>query len=254
MYTLLEASLGDLSRLYQYKLEGCFQADFSLKGFDYPWIIKSHAWQPGEKVLDVGAGYSPLPLHIQQIHAVEMWAADDYGLDSEEPFWERNASPHEYISNHPEIRFVVERLGESEKSSLPKGYFDVIYSASALEHVAYLLTPKVWKHMDQLLKIGGEMIHAIDIPFPSNGGVEKIIQAIGFDALHRIIPNNFKLRHHLATPKTYVHLVMETIGIESKSPKDLSVLNMVLNPDVLSESYAYGLNRILKDKMANYRY
>jgi SAM-dependent methyltransferase len=254
MYTLLEASLGDLTRLYQYKLEGSFKADFSLKGFDYPWIIQSHAWQPGEKVLDVGAGYSSLPLHIQKTYAVEMWVADDYGLDSEEPFWERRTSPHEYIANHPQVKFVLERLGESKKSSLPQGYFDVIYSASALEHVPCSLTPFVWKHMHQLLKTGGEMIHAIDIPFPSNGGVNKIIQAIAFDALRRFIPYNLKLRHHLATPANYTHLVMEAIGIGQKAPVELSVLNMVLNPDVLSESYAHGLNRITKDKITDYRY
>jgi len=254
MYALLETSLGDLTRLYQYKLEGCFKADFSLKGFDYPWIIKSHTWRPGEKVLDVGAGYSPLPLHIQQTYVVDMWIVDDYGLDSNESFWERNTSPHEYIAKHPEIKFILERLGEVEKSSLPKHYFDVIYSASVLEHVPYSLTPKVWEHMDQLLKVGGEMIHAIDIPFPSNGGIKKIIQVIGFDALIKIIPYNIKLRHHLATPKTYVHLVKDAIGIEKKSPINLSVLNMVLNPDILTESYAHGLNRILKDNITDYRY
>jgi hypothetical protein len=29
---------------------------------------------------------------------------------------------------------------------------------------------------------------------------------------------------------------------------------MVLNPDILSEAYEIGMNRIVKEKMTNYRY
>lgn len=60
MYRLIEASLADLTRLYPYKQQELFRADFSLKGFEYPWILSSRDWQPGEKVLDVGAAQMSL--------------------------------------------------------------------------------------------------------------------------------------------------------------------------------------------------
>jgi 2-polyprenyl-3-methyl-5-hydroxy-6-metoxy-1,4-benzoquinol methylase len=155
MYKIIEVSLADTHRLYQYKLQDIFGADFSLKGFEYPWILTSRTWQKGETVLDVGAAYSRLPIHIQQTYGCETWVVDDFGLKSDEPFWTRHKPPHEHIAKYPEVKFVLERLGDPAQSSLPVGYFDVIYSASALEHVPCTLTPKVWKHMDLLLKPGG---------------------------------------------------------------------------------------------------
>jgi hypothetical protein len=254
MYRLIEASLADLTRLYPYKQQELFRADFSLKGFEYPWILTSRDWQPGEKVLDVGAAYSPLPLHIQETYNCELWVADDFGLYSNDPFWARQASPQEYIACHPQVKFVLERLGDPANSSLPLNYFDLIYSASTLEHVPYELSPGVWRHMDALLKPGGEMLHAIDIPFPSNGGLKKILMALAFDILYPAIPYKFKLKHFFATPKNYARLVLDELRIQAKFGKGLSVLNMVLNPDILTESHRYGLNRIVKDKMVDYKY
>ncbi|RPI34141.1 MAG: class I SAM-dependent methyltransferase [Chloroflexota bacterium] len=254
MYQLIEASLADLTRLYQYKQQEIFKTDFSLKGFDYPWIITSRDWKTGEKVLDVGAAYSPLPMYIQESCGVEMWVADDYGMNSNDPFWTRNASPQEHIAKHPEVKFVVERLGDSDGSALPRGYFDVIYSASVLEHVPYAILPEVWRHMDLLLKPGGEMLHAVDIPFPSNGGLKKVLMGLCLDAFNPLIPAGFRLRHFLATPRNYTRLVCSQLGVQPVKMQDISVLNMVLNPDILTESYAYGLKRIVKDNMKDYRY
>jgi hypothetical protein len=254
MYQVLEVSLGDLSRLYQYKLDHEFCADFSLKGFDYPWILRSRGWKTGEKVLDVGAAYSPLPIYIQATYGCEVWVADDYGLNSNDPFWTRNASPQEHFARNPQVKFVLERLGDPKVSSLPAGYFDVIYSASVLEHVPYIHLPEVWRHMDLLLKPGGEMIHAVDVPFPSNGGLRKILFSPGFDALNFLFPKSFRLKHFLATPKNYVRLAFQELGIRQGVGNQINALNMAFDPDILTESYSTGINRIVKDKMVGYRY
>ena len=254
MYQVLEVSLADLTRLYQYKQQDLFMADFSLKGFDYPWLISSRPWKSGEKVLDVGAAYSPLPIHIQQCYGCEMWVADDFGLKSSDLFWTRNSSPHEHIAKHPEVKYVLERLGIPKESSLPPDYFDVVYSVSALEHVPFALMPSVWQHMDSLLKPGGEMLHAIDIAFPSNAGLHKVLAAIVFDALYILTPQGMRQRHCLATPKAYARLILQTLGVHYQLGKHLSALNMVLDPDVLTEDYRYGLHRINKDQMTDYHY
>ncbi len=253
-YQLVEASLADLDRLYRYKQEDLFKSDFSLKGFDYPWIVSSHAWKPGEKVLDVGAAYSPLPIHLQSTYGCEMWVADDFGMNSNDPFWMRNASPQEHVAKNPGIKFVFERLGDPAASSLPANYFDVVYSASVLEHVPPATICKVWRHMDLLLKPGGEMLHAIDIPFPSNGGVKKMLFALGFDAFQFVFPAEFRSRHFLSTPKTCARLAFAELGVESSLGKDLSALNMALNPVILTESAASGLRRITHDKITSFHY
>ncbi len=253
-YLLLEASLADLDRLYKYKLDNVFNADFSLKGFDYPWIVNSRCWKPGEKILDVGAAYSPLPIHLQSTYGCEMWVADDFGMNSNDPFWRRNASPQEHVTKHPNIKFVFERLGDPASSSLPAGYFDVVYSASVLEHVPPRFISNVWRHLDLLLKPGGEMLHAIDIPFPSNGGVKKMLFAMSFDTFYFIFPKGFKARHFLSTPMACSRLAFAELGVKVERWNALSALTISLNPVILTESAASGLRRITQDKMTSFHY
>ena len=254
MYEILECSLADLPRLYRYHQQELYNVRFSLKGFDYPWLLTCRAWKAGEKVLDVGAAYSPMPHHLQKTFGCEMWAADDFGLESDESFWERAGSPREYIESHPEIKFVLERLGDPQKSSLPQGYFDVIYSLSVLEHIPGSVLPAVWKHMDALLKPGGELIHAVDMHFPSNGGLKKILVAMLFDMLYPLLPSRLAASKSQGTPKAFARLAFRTLGLRPRFGRDLSVLNMVLNPEVLAESYHYGLKRMEKDGIKNFRY
>lgn len=254
MYTLLELSLANVSRLYNFILQEAYKAQFSIKGFGYAWIDRSRRWQKGEKVLDVGAGYSPLPVHIQKTYECEVWAVDDFGLSSSDPFWARGSSPQEHISSHPEVKYVLERLGTPSSSSLPENSFDVIYSVSTLEHVPCTLTPAVWKHMDRLLKPGGEMLHTIDVPFPSNGGVKKVLAALVFDFLQPLLPSKLRLKYCLSTPKNYARLSLEQLGLPLKGGHGIGALRFVLDPDVLTESYQYGLNRMEKDKITDYQY
>lgn len=254
MYNILEISLADTHRLYYYKQQNVFGTDFSLKGFEYPWILASHSWKEGEKVLDIGAAYSFLPIHIQRTYDCETWVVDDFGLNSNEPFYTRHKDPYKHIKKHPQVEFVLERLGDPSQSSLPRGYFDLIYSASALEHVPHALTPQVWKHMDLLLKPGGEMLHAIDISFPSNGGPWNLLKACAFDTFYTLLHEQFRQRHCFSTPRSYVRLVFEMLDFNKKVMKNISVLNMVLDPEVLTENYSIGFNRIIKDKMTKFRY
>jgi SAM-dependent methyltransferase len=253
MYEVIEISLASVRRLYDYHVDNIYGADFSIKGFDRPWLISSHGWQVGERVLDVGAAYSNIPIHIQQKYGCETWVADDFGLKSNEAFWTRNRSPHEHITAHPEINFILERLGDPD-SSLPENYFDVIYSLSALEHVPGELTPVIWAHMDRLLKPGGELIHAIDVPFPSNYGVSGFLKAVGFEILFPVLPDRMRVKYYRVTPRSYLKLAFQAIKVKSKLMPALSPINMTLNPDILTESYSHGLNRIKKDGVKSFRY
>lgn len=254
MYELIEVSFADLTRLYGYIRQGIFKADFSVKGFGYAWVVNARNWDKHERVLDVGAGYSPLPIHIQQTYGCEVWAADDFGISVDDSFWARNTSAHEHIAAHPEVRYLLERLGDPVTSSLPYNYFDAIYSVSTLEHVPGEVMAGVWKHMDALLKPGGEMLHAIDVHFPSNVGLKKVVMALLFDAFYPFIPQRLRLKHCLATPKNYARLVMSELGLRPPDGLDLNVLDFILNPDVLTESYHYGLHRMEKDHVQDYRY
>lgn len=250
-----EISLADTDRLYSYKKNSPYEIAFSLKGFDYGWILDSRDWQKGDKVLDVGGAYSDFPHFIHRQYQCETWVVDDFGMGVDDEFWMRDKSPHEFIKQHPETKYVLERVGNPDKSSLPEGYFDVVYSASALEHVPAELTPAVWSHMLSLLKPGGALIHAIDVLFPSNGGLKKMIQASIFDGLPWLFSEDFKLKHYLATPSNYIRVIAKPLGLTIQGQlKALNIWEMCLDPEIVIEPMAFGWNRIVKDHMTDYHH
>jgi Methyltransferase domain. len=253
-YQINELSFADLDRLYRYHCDGVYEVDLGIKGFDYPWLLTSHDWKEGDKVLDVGPAYSLLPGYIQKKFGCEMWAADDFGSTVGDEFWKRRSSPQEHIEKYPEVKYVLERIGDPAKSSLPAGYFNVVYSLSVLEHVPPQVMPAVWRHMDSLLKPGGEMFHAVDLLFPSNGGLRKLFISLLFDWLHPIIPENYKQKHVQATPLNYLRQVARILGFSLGTTKNIDVLTMSLCPNTLVESYKYGLNRIVKDKIKDFHF
>jgi len=112
----------------------------------------------------------------------------------------------------------------------------------------------VWRHMDTLLKPGGVMLHGIDMIFPSNRGVKYLYLGLLFDWLHNFIPQNFKQKHLQATPLNYLRTVARILGFRIGSTKHLDVFTMSLSPNTLVESYQFGLNRIIKDKITDYHF
>jgi SAM-dependent methyltransferase len=253
-YQIIEASFADLDRLYRYHCDGVFGVEFGIKGFDYPWLLTSYDWKKETRVLDIGCAYSPLPIHIQKTYGCEVWAADDFGITVGDDFWKRGNSPETFIRQHPEVKYVLERLGDPAQSSLPIGYFDVIYSLSVLEHVPPGIMPAVWQHMDKLLKPGGEMLHAVDLVFPSNGGLSKLLVHLFYDWFHVFVPDRYKQKHVQATPLNYMRQVAKALGFRLGSLNNLDVLTMSLSPNTLVESYQYGLNRIIKYSVMNFHF
>ena len=248
MYRIVELNLADAARLVDWKQEGVIGAGFGLKGFDYPWIATSRDWSSDEAVLDVGAGYSPLPAYLAAEHGCEMWAVDDFGLGSEEPFWQRGQDPEEFIKSNLEIKYVVERLGDPQASTLPSGYFDCIYSASTLEHVPNELIQPVWRHMNQLLKPGGEMLHAIDIKLPTNRGLLSLAKALTLDLFGALIPSGYRTANAYYTPKSYLRHILKAIELGSyASRSNIGLINMVLSPRIVLEPLDWVFNRIVKD-------
>lgn len=152
------------------------------------------------------------------------------------------------------MKYILERVGDPNHSSLQEGYFDVVYSVSALEHVPGNLTPSVWQHMVSLVKPGGELIHAVDIPLASNGGLSKLIKTTLFDTFSPFVPVSYQSLHYLATPMNYARLVFRTLGIHASKNSDLNVWHMALNPEIMTEGVEYGYNRIIKDHMIDYHY
>ena len=98
------------------------------------------------------------------------------------------------------------------------------------------------------------MLHAIDLLFPSNGGVRKLAFSVLFDWFHMIVPVGYKQNHVQATPLNYIRQVSKALGVKIGPTKGLDTLTMSLSPNILVENYQYGLNRIIKDKVTNFHF
>ena len=254
-FHVIEASLADTHRLLSYRLNSKFDIHLNIKGFNYAWILNSIPWEPTYRILDVGAGYSRLPSYIALTHGCEVWAVDDFGDSEKGNFWERNQDPNQFINDHPEIHYVIGRIGDENLNELPPGSFDVIVSASALEHVPQGDVAKVWSHMEQLLKPGGIMLHGLDIAFPTNLGWKHVALAVLFDFFYPLIPFSLKQRFVYETPKSYVRYLSRILNLTGRGwLRNLGVVNMVLNPEIVIEPIEHTYHRMVKDNQLDARY
>lgn len=250
MYNLKEISLADNRRLVQYNVDQIFGAKFYLKGFEYPWILNARDWKTDDKVLDVGAAYSPLPIHIADTYQCEVWSVDDFGSDSDEGFWLRNQNPQEHIKTHPQVKYVLERLGDPDSSSLPEEYFDCVYSASTLEHVPKEYLRPVWRHMDRLLKPGGCMLHAIDIGLRTTRGMLSISKSLLLEWVFPLLPARIRLEYSMHTPRLYAYNSLESLGNPPGAVRSLpNALQAALDPQIMLESPKTFYHRIMKDNL-----
>lgn len=213
-------------------------SDWGIKGHNRPWVLASGGWQPGMQVLDVGAGYSDLPYQLVQEHRVNAWVADDFGLESDEPLWQRWGDPKELASKFPGVQYVFKRLGKPV-DELPEGYFDRVYSASVLEHVSADQIDDVLDHMYRLLRPGGLMLHTVDLPFPrtlSGSGAAAtlafLIRLSGRNLLARL--GMFQYRRHLQSVEGWSRLIGRVFDLTTRVPRR-TTWQMVLDQDVLVE-------------------
>ena len=112
------------------------------------WIKSIHDWNIKDKVIDVGCGYATLPGYLAE-RVSEVWGADDFGINSDDKYWERGKSPKEISKKYPKVKYVFERLGKNT-SNFPSNYFDVVLSNQAL-HVAPFPHKAIWEDMFRVM-------------------------------------------------------------------------------------------------------
>lgn len=236
-----EILLWDLARvteLFDYQQRKLHAADWGIKGHNRPWVIAQGCWQAGLRFLDVGAGFSDLPSYLARTYAAEAWVADDFGASAGEGIWSRWGDPSELPAKYPEVRYIFKNLG-SQVGEIPEGFFDRVYSVSVLEHVDSDQIAAVLAHMAALLKPGGLLLNAVDIPFPRTIDRPGVGRAAGF--LTRVAGRRFltAIRTTGHTPYTrsiegWARLLASVFDIHG-ALRGISTLQMVLSHDVLAE-------------------
>lgn len=225
------------------------------------WIQSAHRWRLGDKVIDVGCGYSDLPQNLVTA-GCEVWGADDFGLKSGDTFWLRGKHPHDFVKQYPAVRYVFERLGESS-SSFPEDYFDVVISNQAL-HIAKPPHAPIWRDMLRVMRKapGCEMLVSMICNFGSDGNPGQAIQRLEeirlmehdiigrlvegeqvtvseFDAMQQKAGQSF----HRFSPALYVAYVATTLGVKPYAiPAELLAENYCTQVNALLDPVTVGFN------------
>lgn len=170
MLVLTYAALATVDELFQYKSQGWELEEFpgytpdqwGIKAHNRPWIKEIGQFAKGQKIIEVGGGYSLLPGYLAKKYGVEAWIGDDYGMGAGNRIWSRWGDPRDLPKKYPSVKYVFEPFGAFSQE-YPDGYFDRIYTVSTLEHIPRQHRLAVLKDMNRCLKSGGRQLHTIDI-------------------------------------------------------------------------------------------
>src|SRR5262245_29277225 len=85
-------------------------------------IMQGRTWRAGEKVLDVGCGFSVLPRTLATMFGCEVTGVDDFGLGASAN-WKRDVDLEPFFAANTPASYIVELLGDGSNSKVPRRYY-----------------------------------------------------------------------------------------------------------------------------------
>lgn len=183
---------------------------------EWPWVIKEGDFKYGQKVLDIGSGWSVLKYAMaRRVYDGQMGGV--IALDINPEFIERTKPSIEKMKDIG-IYGITQVCGDAVALPFPHHYFDRVVSVSVLEHIpnAHL---KCVQEMVRVLKPGGLALFSMDMVVegnPGDGGnfyvsrkeVEEILRYLEIFQVHALAPNGPTVGAELRDEKVQVVCVM----------------------------------------------
>lgn len=132
------------------------------RAFEYPWIISEIPSLSRKRILDVGAGVSPLPLFFSHKGAIVTTIDNSRHIRKMEDnpkswnewgFLDYSSLDLNIISIHEDVQFA----------NFESDYFDYVYSVSVIEHMPSFLRRAMLKNVAHWLRKQGRLILTIDL-------------------------------------------------------------------------------------------
>jgi SAM-dependent methyltransferase len=268
---LRRAELARFSKLHQMvqeqRLSPRLGSDaWRLDRFGDETIVRARDWRAGERVLDVGCGFSTLPAWLRNRYKVEMWGADDFG--GKDGHWRRNQDVDEFL-RRGSARYATELIGNPATSSLPPRAFDCVYSKLGV-HFSPPPQANVWRHMELLLsdKPGSDLVVIVGCGAPAERNPLRGLALLDeVSALEDAILKRLRAgeactpqfwteiharNNPLAlSPFIYCAYVMDVLGVKGEPPSELRAHAYCLDPDALVDPWHVAAMRacFTKDAM-----
>jgi SAM-dependent methyltransferase len=244
MLYLKELRWGTVTELMEMHRKGVPFADWGIKGHNRPFILEACQFKPDMKVVEIGGAYSDLPQYIATQFGCEVHVIDDFGVESgEAEMWSRWGEREALLQRNPDVRYIFERAGNFASEQIPLNYYDLIFTVSTLEHVPAEAMANVFRHMEQMLKPGGRMVHCIDLQIPLKLHKTKDLQGLlagtlGY-YLYFVFANRFASaqKPQLKTLNGWKSFLKKVFGsqIDTSGVKPEGALMSSLNTDIVTE-------------------
>jgi len=144
-------SLVDTSRKYI----GWYTTQRS-RSFEYPWIAAQLGNAAGKRIVDIGAGCSPLPLHLADA------GAQVTTIDYSPAVPSKNIRSEWGFLNYKELNPSMTSIN-ADATTVELKDIDVVYSVSAMEHMPATVRRAVIRRVSEWLKLGGLLLLTLDM-------------------------------------------------------------------------------------------
>lgn len=172
------------------------------RSIEYPWIIHELGNVRYKKILDIGAGVSPIPIYLAE-QGAQVITVDPHSNIRKIGVNQKSWTEWGFL-DYSQINSSIKSFNKTiESMTFQNEFFDVIYSISVIEHVPTLIRQEIWKFVSKWIKSGGKLFLTIDLHPGSNslwnfsegkrveeesihGDIDKIIneiESLGFELI-----------------------------------------------------------------------
>lgn len=134
------------------------------RSLEYPWVVEFSGDVAGKRVIDLGAGVSPVPLVLADrgadVTTVDYMPADSRQLDTRDEWG---------FLDYSTIRSTITSInGDATKVELDRAGYDVVMSISVIEHMPAEVRRRVLARAAEWVRPGGRLVLTIDLQPNSN--------------------------------------------------------------------------------------
>jgi 2-polyprenyl-3-methyl-5-hydroxy-6-metoxy-1,4-benzoquinol methylase len=132
------------------------------RSFEYPYIINEISQIASNRILDVGAGLSPLPLLFAE-RGIRVVTVDNSLVIRKLEEYHENWNGWGFFDYGSLNKNITSINNDIAAINFAEDSFDCIYSVSVIEHIAAANRRQIWGHLRPWLKKCGMLLLTIDL-------------------------------------------------------------------------------------------